>query len=89
MPTLLDTHAWLWWVTEDRRLSKRAGSAIATALGQQALWVSFISLWEIAKFAAATARFSVVRCCDTHAANEGGKTLDTRGLCSTEVRRLS
>jgi PIN domain nuclease of toxin-antitoxin system len=49
MPTLLDTHAWLWWVTEDRRLSKRAGSAIATALREQALWVSFISVWEIAK----------------------------------------
>jgi len=49
MPTLLDTHAWLWWVTEDRRLSKRAGSAIATALREQALWLSFISVWEIAK----------------------------------------
>ncbi len=49
MPTLLDTHAWLWWVTEDRRLSTRAGSVIATALREQALWVSFISVWEIAK----------------------------------------
>ena len=49
MPTLLDTHAWLWWVTEDRRLSKRAGSAIATGLRADALWVSFISVWELAK----------------------------------------
>ncbi len=49
MPTLLDTHAWLWWVTEDRRLSKRAGSAITTALRKQALWLSFISVWEISK----------------------------------------
>ena len=29
MATLLDTHAWLWWVTEDRRLSKRAAETIA------------------------------------------------------------
>ncbi len=49
MPTLLDTHAWVWWVTEDRRLSTRAGAAIAKALLGQTLWVSFISLWEIAK----------------------------------------
>jgi PIN domain nuclease of toxin-antitoxin system len=31
MRTLLDTHAWIWWVTEDRRLSKRAKTAIAAA----------------------------------------------------------
>lgn len=49
MPTLLDTHAWVWWVTEDRRLSTRAGAAIAKALLGQTLWVSFVSLWEIAK----------------------------------------
>ena len=49
MQTLLDTHAWLWWVTEDRRLSKRAGEAITTALDGNALWLSFISVWEIAK----------------------------------------
>jgi PIN domain nuclease of toxin-antitoxin system len=49
MPTLLDTHAWIWWVTEDPRLSRRAKTAIATALGEQDLWLSLISLWEIAK----------------------------------------
>ena len=49
MPTLLDTHAWLWWVTEDRRLSKRVDSAIATGLRADALWVSFISVWELTK----------------------------------------
>ena len=49
MPTLLDTHAWLWWVTEDRRLSKRAGDTIAKAQGEETLWLSLISVWEIAK----------------------------------------
>ncbi len=49
MPTLLDTHAWVWWVTEDRRLSKRARAAIATARTRQDLWLSLISIWEVAK----------------------------------------
>jgi PIN domain nuclease of toxin-antitoxin system len=49
MRTLLDTHAWLWWVTEDRRLSKRAKAAIATARDEQDLWLSLISVWEVAK----------------------------------------
>jgi len=49
MPTLLDTHAWIWWLTEDRRLSKRAKSAIAAARSAQDLWVSLISVWEVAK----------------------------------------
>ncbi len=48
MPTLLDTHAWIWWVTEDRRLSKRARSAIDAALAEQDLWLSLISVWEVA-----------------------------------------
>lgn len=49
MRTLLDTHAWLWWVTEDRRLSTRAKAAIKTALAGQDLWLSLISVWEVAK----------------------------------------
>jgi PIN domain nuclease of toxin-antitoxin system len=48
-PTLLDTHAWVWWLTEDRRLSTRAKSAITTALAEQDLWISLISVWEVAK----------------------------------------
>jgi PIN domain nuclease of toxin-antitoxin system len=49
MPTLLDTHAWVWWATEDRRLSARARSAISASLSKQALWISLISVWEVAK----------------------------------------
>lgn len=49
MPTLLDTHSWIWWVTDDRRLSKRARTAIARAVGEQELWLSLISVWELAK----------------------------------------
>jgi PIN domain nuclease of toxin-antitoxin system len=49
MPTLLDTHAWVWWLAEDRRLSTRAKSAIRTGLVEQDLWISVISVWEVAK----------------------------------------
>jgi PIN domain nuclease of toxin-antitoxin system len=49
MPTLLDTHAWVWWVTEDRRLSAVARRAIERSQAKDDLSLSFISVWEIAK----------------------------------------
>lgn len=49
MPTLLDTHAWIWWVTEDSRLSRPARRAIDKAQAAGALWLSLISVWEVAK----------------------------------------
>ena len=49
MQTLLDTHAWMWWVTEDRRLSSRARAAIARGVRSGGLAVSLMSVWEVAK----------------------------------------
>lgn len=49
MPTLLDTHAWVWWVTEDRRLSKPARLAIDKGQRTESLALSLISIWEVAK----------------------------------------
>jgi PIN domain nuclease of toxin-antitoxin system len=49
MPTLLDTHAWVWWVTEDRRLSNRAKAVISASGSEGDLWLSLISVWEVAK----------------------------------------
>jgi PIN domain nuclease of toxin-antitoxin system len=49
MLTLLDTHAWVWWVTEDPRLSSRASAAIARGRRSGQLAVSLISAWEVAK----------------------------------------
>jgi PIN domain nuclease of toxin-antitoxin system len=40
---LLDTHALLWWVTDDPRLTATARAAIASA----PVVVSVVSLWEI------------------------------------------
>jgi PIN domain nuclease of toxin-antitoxin system len=49
MPLVLDTHAWVWWATEDRRLSKPAARAIAGAATSDGVSISAISVWEVAK----------------------------------------
>lgn len=49
MSTLLDTHAWVWWVTDDRRLSRPARRAIEHGQAQGTLALSLISIWEVAK----------------------------------------
>lgn len=49
MPTFLDTHAWVWWVTNDRRLSSKSRKTIEAGALKQGVWISAISIWEIAK----------------------------------------
>jgi PIN domain nuclease of toxin-antitoxin system len=49
MPTVLDTHAWVWWVTDDRRLSKSARATIERAAKRGELHLSVFSVWEVAK----------------------------------------
>jgi PIN domain nuclease of toxin-antitoxin system len=46
MKVLLDTHAFLWWITDDPRLSPRAREIIAD--GANVLFLSAPSGWEIA-----------------------------------------
>ena len=46
MRLLLDTHAFLWWVGDSPRLSRRAKNSIANARNQ--CLVSVASGWEIA-----------------------------------------
>lgn len=46
MRALLDTHAFLWWITNDSRLSPRARQLIGD--GQNRLFFSAASGWEIA-----------------------------------------
>ncbi|MBF2017618.1 MAG: type II toxin-antitoxin system VapC family toxin [Rivularia sp. T60_A2020_040] len=45
MKVLLDTHAFLWWVTEDSRLSSTARNIITDSNNQ--LFLSAASAWEI------------------------------------------
>ena len=49
MRTVLDTHAWIWWVAEDSRLSGPARHAIEESRATGELWLSAFSIWEVAK----------------------------------------
>jgi PIN domain nuclease of toxin-antitoxin system len=49
MLTLLDTHAWVWWVAGDGRLSRPARRAIDRSQARQTLALSLISIWEVSK----------------------------------------
>jgi PIN domain nuclease of toxin-antitoxin system len=44
VPVLLDTHAFLWWCQDDRRLSRRARKTIS----QEDCLLSVASMWEMA-----------------------------------------
>lgn len=46
MRILLDTHALLWWLYDDNRLSQAARSLVSDNLHQ--IYVSSVSAWEIA-----------------------------------------
>lgn len=46
---MLDTHAWIWYVTEDRKLSKSARARIGR---EKSLGVHPISCWEVAMLSA-------------------------------------
>ena len=48
MKLVLDTHVWVWWVSGDERLSDKAASEIDLAMGTSSLYVSAISVWEVA-----------------------------------------
>jgi len=46
MKVLLDTHAFLWWIMNDPRLSERATAIIAAP--ENSVYMSAASAWEIA-----------------------------------------
>lgn len=45
MKLLLDTHIFLWWLTDDPRLSESARQILISP--RQAVWFSAVSAWEI------------------------------------------
>ncbi len=45
---VLDTHAWLWWVSGSEALSPPAREAIDRHVNQRTVHVSSISAWEVA-----------------------------------------
>ena len=46
MRALLDTHAFLWWINDDARLSDRCRAIISS--GANEILFSAVSAWEIA-----------------------------------------
>ena len=44
---VLDTHAWIWFLAEPTRLSRRARRAVEAAAGRGQVFVSSISVWEV------------------------------------------
>ena len=48
---VLDTHVWVWWLSDPQRLPARAHRAVTEAAGDRAIYVSAISAWEIAMLA--------------------------------------
>jgi PIN domain nuclease of toxin-antitoxin system len=48
-PIVLDTHAWVWWLTRPEQLSRGQRTAIdRTRQSTAALMLSIISCWEVA-----------------------------------------
>ncbi|MEA2040684.1 MAG: type II toxin-antitoxin system VapC family toxin [Thermodesulfobacteriota bacterium] len=45
---VLDTHAWIWFVSNPELLSKPAKKAIDVAMAQKEIFISSISAWEVA-----------------------------------------
>ncbi len=50
---VLDTHAWVWWVSRPERLSRRQRGSIERTLRRSdaAVLISIISCWEVALLA--------------------------------------
>jgi len=49
MKYLLDTHAWVWWNMEPKKLSRKARAAIENTERYSELLLSAISTWEFCK----------------------------------------
>ena len=45
---VLDTHVWLWWISNPENLSISAGQAIDQAVTEKGIIISSISTWEVA-----------------------------------------
>ena len=45
---VLDTHAWIWFISNPDILSKRAEKAVKAAVKDKSILISSISAWEVA-----------------------------------------
>jgi PIN domain nuclease of toxin-antitoxin system len=49
---VLDTHVWIWWLSNPAEIPPRARATIAEASRDGAIYISSISVWEIMMLAA-------------------------------------
>jgi PIN domain nuclease of toxin-antitoxin system len=45
---VLDTHVWVWWLSDPDNIPNKARKLIAEAASDRAVYISSISAWEIA-----------------------------------------
>ena len=45
---VLDTHAWIWFVSNPKLLSVKAKKAVESAVQKKVVYISSISVWEVA-----------------------------------------
>ena len=48
---VLDTHVWIWWLSDPERLADRARKTVTDSAAARAIYISAISAWEIALLA--------------------------------------
>jgi PIN domain nuclease of toxin-antitoxin system len=77
MKVLLDTHAFLWWVAEDSKLSVRARRIIGSDANE--LFLSAASVWEIV-IKASLSRLNLGK--------ENPETVVTQGMAANGIRSL-
>jgi PIN domain nuclease of toxin-antitoxin system len=49
---VLDTHAWVWWVSGSQPMSRQARTALQRGMNEGSIRVSSISVWEVAQLVA-------------------------------------
>ena len=49
---VLDTHVWVWWLSESTPLPPRVHKVLAEAMADRAMYVSSMSVWEVAQLVA-------------------------------------
>ena len=45
---VLETHAWIWWISDPSKLSEKAKERIDEEMSNKGIYISSISTWEIA-----------------------------------------
>ena len=48
---VLDTHVWVWWLSESQSLPPKVQKLLTEAKARQAIFISSISVWEVAQLA--------------------------------------